>query len=108
MENPTARSDMRLPCVLPWRRRPATLQHMEQVEHDAGAERFVLRLGGSPEAILEYRRSGKILDFVHTFVPPAFRGRGLAQKVLRAAVSSARANRLRVIPSCPSLATYLL
>ena len=71
------------------------------------SERFVLRLGGSEEAILEYRRSGKILDFVHTFVPAAFRGRGLAQKVVRAGLSYARANGLRVIPSCPFVATYI-
>jgi len=80
---------------------------MERVEHAAGAERFVLRLGGSEEAIREYHRSGKVFDFVHTFVPAAFRGRGLAQMVARAGLSYARANSLKVIPSCPYVATYI-
>ena len=77
------------------------------VEHDTAAHRFVIRLDGR-EAFLAYRQSGTTLDFYHTFVPPEFRGRGLAEQVVRAGFEYAKAQHLTVIPTCPYIsATYL-
>ena len=76
------------------------------VEHDESAGRFVLRLGGGEEAVLEYARRGDALDFHHTFVPPARRGQGLAGDVVRAGFVYARREGLKVIPSCPYVATW--
>ena len=72
----------------------------ETVEHDAAQQRFRVTLQGQ-EAFLAYRLTGKEMDLYHTFVPEAFRGRGLAERLCRAAFEYAKARHLTVIPSCP-------
>jgi predicted GNAT family acetyltransferase len=69
------------------------------VEHEPGKHRFVIRLEGH-EAFLQYRQDGRTLDFRHTFVPEAFRGRGMAEQLCQAAFEYVKANHLTVIPSC--------
>ena len=70
------------------------------VEHDRAKSRFVIRLEGR-EAFLSYRQEGTELDLQHTFVPDAFRGRGLAERLCQAAFEHAKAGHLTVIPTCP-------
>ncbi len=53
------------------------------------------------EAYVEYTQDGAVLDFGHTFVPTALRGRGLAERVVRAGFEYARRQGLTVVPSCP-------
>ena len=43
---------------------------------------------------------GKVMDMVHTFVPPAGRGKGLAGIVCEAAFAHCRKNGLKAKPSC--------
>ena len=69
------------------------------VEHEADASRFVVKLEGY-EATLMYRRSGSDFDLYHTYVPEVFRGRGVAEQLCKAAFEYAKTNRLTVIPSC--------
>ena len=69
------------------------------VRHDQANHRFIAALGGY-EACLMYRLSGHEIDFYHTYVPEVFRGRGLAEKLCKAAFEYAKAQRLTVIPSC--------
>lgn len=53
------------------------------------------------EAYLEYAPAGGgIVDFHYTFVPPAVRGMGVGSAVVREALEWARAEGLRVVPSC--------
>ena len=70
------------------------------VVHDQAGSRFVIALEGH-EAQLQYRRAGTTLDFYHTYVPEAFRGKGFAEQLCQAAFEYAKAQRLTVIPSCP-------
>ncbi len=70
------------------------------VKHDEAAHRFVVQLEGHA-AFLAYRTSGTELDFYHTVVPEAFRGRGIAERVVGAGFEYAKANRLTVKPTCP-------
>lgn len=70
------------------------------VAHDAAAHKFSIALEGH-EAHLLYRRAGTTIDFYFTFVPEAFRGRGCAEQLCRAAFEYAKAEHLTVIPSCP-------
>ena len=70
-----------------------------QVHHDESANRFCVTLQGY-EACLMYRRSGAELDLYHTYVPEVFRGKGIAEKLCKAAFEHAKANGLTVIPSC--------
>ena len=77
------------------------------VEHNAVSHRFFIRLEGR-EAALDYRQSGRTLEFYHTFVPEEFRGRGLAEQIVRAGFEYAKANKFTVDPTCPYIAlTYL-
>ena len=76
------------------------------VEHDVAGSRFVIRLGDE-DAELTYKRVGKRIVLIHTGVPHALEGQGLAAKLAHAALEFARANYLSVIPSCPYIATYL-
>ncbi len=69
------------------------------VKHDPAAQRFCVKLQGY-EACLMYRVSGKELDLYHTYVPEVFRGRGIAEKLCKAAFEYANANSLTVVPSC--------
>ena len=69
------------------------------VEHERTKSRFVIRVAGQ-EAFLGYRQEGTTLDLQHTFVPDAFRGRGLAERLCQAAFEYAKVNHLAVIPSC--------
>jgi len=70
-----------------------------EVLHDPAGSRFFIRLEGY-EACLMYRLSGKELDLYHTYVPEVFRGRGMAEKLCKAAFEHAQANGLTVLPSC--------
>ena len=70
------------------------------VEHDLASHRFIIRAQGQ-EAFLAYRQHGPELDFYHTFVPEAFRGRGMAERLVGAGYEYAKANGLTVRPTCP-------
>ena len=69
------------------------------VLHDQAGSRFRVALQGY-EACLMYRLTGTDLDLYHTYVPEVFRGRGMAEKLCKAAFEYAKANGLTVIPSC--------
>jgi predicted GNAT family acetyltransferase len=71
------------------------------VTHDAPARRFVAETPDGP-AVLAYEPAGAgVLDLQHTLVPPDERGRGVGEALVRAAVEHARAEGVRLIPTCP-------
>ena len=77
------------------------------VQHDATARRFSIAL---PEgmAYLAYAPAGEgTIDLQHTIVPPEAQGHGIASALALAAFEHARANGLRVIPSCPFVSEWL-
>ena len=76
------------------------------VVHDRVAREFRIELGGQI-AVLNYELSPGVMDITHTGVPEVFRRRGIAAKLTRAALESARAEGLAVIPSCPYVADYI-
>lgn len=45
--------------------------------------------------------------FTHTLVPPELRGRGVAEKLVRAALAEARARGCRVVPQCSYVARFI-
>ncbi len=78
-----------------------------EIKHDAAVHRFKAVVDGR-EAFLAYRQAdARTLDFEHTYVPPALRGRGLASRLVEHALGYARAHGLAVIPTCPFVADYL-
>ncbi len=77
------------------------------VRHETERRRFVVDVDGR-EAALTYRRLGEdTLDLDHTYTPPAARGRGVASALVRAALDHARKEGLRVLPTCPYVASWL-
>jgi predicted GNAT family acetyltransferase len=76
------------------------------VAHDEAARRFSLSLPGG-KAVLAYERKGDTLDLLHTSVPDSDEGQGHGSGLARAALDHARANKLKVIPSCPFVRAFI-
>jgi len=77
------------------------------VVHEPGAGRFILSVS-SGTAVLLYASAGDgVLDLYSTFVPTGDRGKGVADRLVQAAVAHARAQGLRIIPSCWYVAVWL-
>ena len=78
-----------------------------EIVHEEAARRFCVALQGY-EACVMYRLTEKTIDLYHTYVPEVFRGRGIAEKLCRAAFEYAKAKDFAVVPSCSYIsATYL-
>lgn len=58
-------------------------------------------------AYLEYNLAGKVLQLIHSEVPEALRGRGLATELARSALEWAREHGVKVDVICPSVAAYI-
>ena len=75
------------------------------VRHDPDSHRFEATVDGS-QAVLDYQRGDGIISLVHTGVPAAIGGRGVAAALVRAALDYARAEGLKVHPACSYVAAY--
>ena len=76
------------------------------VVNNEAASRFEIIL---PEgtAMLVYRRSPGVIDYLHTEVPKALEGRQLGSTLARTALEWARDQHLRVIATCPFVRAYI-
>lgn len=77
-----------------------------EVVHNAQASCFELHLQGQ-QAFAHYELVDGVMWLDHTETPPALQGRGLAAKVVRAALDHARAHGLQVRPACSYVRAYL-
>jgi len=82
------------------------MSDVPEVTNNPAASRFEI-LTDQGAAILMYRQRGADLDLVHTEVPPALEGRGYASALAGAALSFARREGKKVIPTCPYVKAYL-
>ncbi len=78
-----------------------------QIDHDQSANRFVARLDSGEAELAYIERGERILDLVHTQVPPAARGEGVGDQLVARAVEFAEANDLRIVPSCPFVRQWM-
>jgi len=76
------------------------------VEHNEAASRFELRTSSGP-CIAAYQLIDGEMWITHTETPSALQGRGLAARVVRAALDHARAQGLKVRPACSYVRAYL-
>jgi len=76
-----------------------------EVIHNESAGRFEAHL---PEGVCraDYRRVGNTLHMVHTEVPREVRGRGVAGRVVEAALDYAQSQGLKVMPLCSYVRAY--
>jgi predicted GNAT family acetyltransferase len=73
------------------------------VEHEeaAGVGRFVIYLPDGSEAEMTYaRRDATTIIADHTGVPPQYRGQGIAEQLVKAAMDHARLTGGRIVPVC--------
>ncbi len=77
------------------------------IVHDQPGQRFLAQTEKGT-AILAYDRPADgVMDIYSTFVPLAARGRGIAARLVEAAVAHARAQGYRIVPSCSYVVTWL-
>lgn len=76
------------------------------VTHDPAAARFTARVDGSV-AEQTYRIADGVMTILHTRVPDAIAGRGIAGTLTAAALAHARAQGLKVVPQCSYVAAYV-
>ena len=76
------------------------------VVNNETAQRYEARVDGQL-AVIIYQRLGDRIVFIHTEVPEALEGHGIAGKMAQFALDDARARRLVVIPQCPFVAGYI-
>lgn len=81
---------------------PSTPEIVEVPER----ERFEMPVDGDV-AILTRERHGNRLVLVHTEVPPAYRGKGAASRLVRGVLDQARAEGAVVVPICPFVKAFL-
>jgi predicted GNAT family acetyltransferase len=77
-----------------------------QVKHDIENQKFYLVVEGQ-ESHLEYNKTGNVLNFYHTYVPDELRGRGIAAEIVKAGLSFAKKNDLKIVPTCSYVASYI-
>lgn len=78
----------------------------DTVTDNRNASRFELVVDGH-RAVLNYERTRTSLVLLHTEVPPALRGRHLADALAKAGIDTARAERLQLEVVCPFVKSYL-
>jgi predicted GNAT family acetyltransferase len=68
--------------------------------------RFELEVEGST-AFIEYKRSGDWLFLIHTEVPGAIEGKGVASAIVQKTLQYAKDNNYRIVPICPYVQSFL-
>jgi uncharacterized protein len=61
---------------------------------------------GVAELVYRYDHNGRLV-LIHTEVPAALSGRGIAGLLAKTALDFARAKHLTIVPVCPFVKTYL-
>lgn len=79
---------------------------MSDVIHQTTEQRFVVTKDGK-DAVLAYSVKNGEIDFYSTFVPPEFRGQGIAEKLVRTAIAWAKEQGYSLTASCWYAAKFL-
>jgi predicted GNAT family acetyltransferase len=77
-----------------------------EVLHNSAAHRYEMTVEGHL-SVCEYELKDGTMIFTHTVVPPELRGRGIAEKLVRAALTEARAQGRKVVPACSYVAKFV-
>ena len=76
------------------------------VRHNPAERRFEAEVDGGLSVADYLVRDGAMI-MTHTYTPPELRGRGIAEKLVRAALEHARREQLRVVPACSYVAVFI-
>jgi uncharacterized protein len=70
-------------------------------------KRFEIEVAGAVLGFTEYRRRPDVITFLHTEIDPAHEGEGLGTLLVKAALDTARAEGLAVLPYCPFVRGFI-
>jgi predicted GNAT family acetyltransferase len=70
-------------------------------------ERFEISRDGEVVGFTQYHRGPRAIALIHTEIDPAHEGEGLASQLIRAALDSARAEGVAVLPFCPFVRRFI-
>lgn len=76
------------------------------VTNNTEAQRFEAQLGDD-RAVAEYHLKNDVIIFTHTEVPEVMEGKGVAGKLIKTALDTAKAEHYQVVPLCPFVAAYI-
>jgi uncharacterized protein len=76
------------------------------VRHNAGQSRYELDTEHGL-AVAVYRERGGRSTFTHTEVPPADQGKGIATRLVRAALDDTRRRGFKIVPACSFVAAFV-
>jgi predicted GNAT family acetyltransferase len=76
------------------------------VRHNAAESRFEVEIDGQL-SVADYELHGDQMIFTHTYTPSAQRGRGIAEKLVRAGLDYARTEQRKVVPACSYVAAFI-
>ncbi len=76
------------------------------VRNNPALSRFEIKADGEVAAVY-YSRSAERIVLTHTEVPDALSGRGIGSDLARGALEFARSEKLRVVATCPFIATFI-
>jgi predicted GNAT family acetyltransferase len=79
---------------------------LEVVDNDAD-HRYEALLDGELAGWIDYRPEDGWIVLIHTEVDAAFAGRGVATRLVAAALGDIRARGLLVTPACPLVSAYI-
>jgi len=71
------------------------------------SDEFLIRLDAGKYAYVKYHVSGGAMYIDSTFVPDEYRGQGLAETLVKAALNYAAENKLKVVPVCSYAKRYI-
>jgi uncharacterized protein len=79
----------------------------ESVTVRDGDGRYLITVGDTDAGFVDYLDEGAHRVFLHTEVSPDFGGRGLAARLVRAALDDVRAQGRRAVNFCPYITTFV-
>lgn len=78
------------------------------VEHREKEQKFIAVINGlTAELDYFFDHEAQALNYHHTFVDPALRGKGVAGTIVEFALNYALQHHYKVIPSCPFVKSYM-
>jgi len=78
----------------------------EKVIHDKAKSQFIISIEDK-EAYVDYNIEDNRMNLYHTYTDPELRGKGLAAKVVIAALEYAKENNLKIEPGCTYVQSFI-
>ena len=78
----------------------------QEIEHIERRKRFQIRLTYGKASFLKYDIKDGKMFIEETYTPPEYRGRGLATKLMEAALKYAEERNLKIVPKCSFAEVY--